>query len=1081
MSKLLLVSASAKPGGAERAFLSLARGLPAHGWEPVCVLLEDGPLREWLESNVVVLDAGRTRRLDRTAATVRALARIAREHDARAVVSSLSKTHVYGGVAARLARVPAVWWQHGIPARSTIEFAAGRIPAAAVVCVSDASARAQRALTPRRRVDVVHPGVPVDEIAAAGGSGAAIRASLGWNDARVIGVLGRLQRDKGHEDALHAFASLAATRPELRLAIVGGAVLGWEGAYPLELAALAERLGVADRVHFAGHQGRPADWLDAFDVAVHAATNDSFGLAVVEAMALGKPVVATAAEIVEDERSGLLVPPHDPAALERALARVLDEDGLASGLGARARERARDLDESHSTAVFARVLDEVTGRRLRVLQLGMGWFPDQTGGLNRYFRGLLTALGDTRGVVVGDASDAPPSVVGLSARDAALLRRLRAVRRALKRIDADVIDAHFALYAFAARTLRRVRRIPLVVHFHGPWADEGAVEGANRIVVAAKRAIERSVYRRARVVVTMSSAFKELVVADYGVEPSRVRVVPAAVELDVFTPGDRAAARARFGLGDELVVACVRRLVPRMGLDVLLDALPEHATLLVAGEGPLRAKLERLAQANVRFLGRLSDEALVDLYRAADVSVVPSLALEGFGLSAAESLACGTPVVVSDAGGLPEVVAGLDETLVVPAGDAAALRARLAAPLPPRGACRVHAERFAWETVAARHRELYAAAARPRIVFLDHTAVLSGGELALLRVLPELDVDAHAILAQDGPFADALRDRGISVEILTLAESTRDLPRERTLSPVHLLRTLGYAVRLARRIRQLDANVVHTNSLKSALYGGLAARLARVPAVWHVRDRIAPDYLPRGAVWLVRAASVLLPSAIVANSQATLRTLPPRRRSFVVPSPVEVDARRNGANGTLRIGMVGRIAPWKGQHVFLEAFARAFPDGDSVARIVGAPLFGADEEEYARSLPDLAERLGVAGRVDFAGFRTDVGHELAQLDVLVHASVLPEPFGQVVVEGMAAGLPVVAAAAGGPAEVVEAERTGLLYPPGDTDALAGALRRLAGDEALRARLGDAARTRAREFAPGPVARRIENVYRELRR
>src|SRR6266540_2608714 len=1050
MSKLLLVSASAKPGGAERAFLSLARGLPAHGWEPVCVLLEDGPLREWLESNVVVLDAGRTRRLDRTAATVRALARIAREHDARAVVSSLSKTHVYGGVAARLARVPAVWWQHGIPARSTIAFAAGRIPAAAVVCVSDASARAQRALTPRRRVDVVHPGVPVDEIAAAGGSGAAIRASLGWNDARVIGVLGRLQRDKGHGDALHAFASLAATRPELRLAIVGGAVLGWEGAYPQELAALA-------------------------------ATNDSFGLAVVEAMALGKPVVATAAEIVEDERSGLLVPPHDPAALERALARVLDEDGLASGLGARARERARDLDESHSTAVFARVLDEVTGRRLRVLQLGMGWFPDQTGGLNRYFRGLLTALGDTRGVVVGDASDAPPSVVGLSARDAALLRRLRAVRRALKRIDADVIDAHFALYAFAARTLRRVRRIPLVVHFHGPWADEGAVEGANRIVVAAKRAIERSVYRRARVVVTVSSAFKEIVVADYGVEPSRVHVVPAAVDLDVFTPGDRAAARARFGLGDELVVACVRRLVPRMGLDVLLDALPVHATLLVAGEGPLRAKLERLAQANVRFLGRLSDEALVDLYRAADVSVVPSLALEGFGLSAAESLACGTPVVVSDAGGLPEVVAGLDETLVVPAGDAIALRARLTAPLSPPDACRAHAQRFAWETVAKRHRELYAAAARPRIVFLDHTAVLSGGELALLRVLPELDVDAHAILAQDGPFADALRDRGISVEILTLAESTRDLPRERTLSPVHLLRTLGYAVRLARRIRQLDANVVHTNSLKSALYGGLAARLARVPAVWHVRDRIAPDYLPRGAVWLVRAASVLLPSAIVANSQATLRTLPPRRRSFVVPSPVEVDARRNGANGTLRIGMVGRIAPWKGQHVFLEAFARAFPDGDSVARIVGAPLFGADEEEYARSLPDLAERLGVAGRVDFAGFRTDVGHELAQFDVLVHASVLPEPFGQVVVEGMAAGLPVVAAAAGGPAEVVEAERTGLLYPPGDTDALAGALRRLAGDEALRARLGDAARTRAREFAPGPVARRIENVYRELRR
>jgi glycosyltransferase involved in cell wall biosynthesis len=716
----------------------------------------------------------------------------------------------------------------------------------------------------------------------------------------------------------------------------------------------------------------------------------------------------------------------------------------------------------------------------RVLLLGMGWFPDQTGGLNRYLRGLSEELGDARAIVLGPGADAPPSVTPVSNKDAPLLLRLFAVRRAVHAAvrNVDVVDAHFALTAFAA--LRALGRKPLVVHFHGPWAAEGAVEGAGGLTIAVKRWMERRVYRRARLIITMSNAFKQVLVAGYGVDSRRVHVIPAAVDLDHFTPGGRVAARERFSLPhDAFVVVTARRLVPRMGLDVLLAALPDDATLLVAGEGPERAKLELRSGTNVRFLGRIPDDALIDLYRAADVSIVPSLALEGFGLSALESLACGTPVIVSDSGGLPEIVAGLDETLVVPAGDPVAITARLLEPLPTRRECRAHAERFSWPAVAARHGELYRKAARPRVVFLDHTAVLSGGELSLLRVLPALDVDAHAILAQDGPFADELRVAGVKVEILALEERTRDLRRDRVAAqlPLQLLRTLRYSFRLARRLRELDPDVVHTNSLKSALYGGVAARLAGVPAVWHVRDRIAPDYLPAIAVKLVRLASRILPSAVIANSQATLATLPKHRRSFVIPSSVVIPARaRNGATHPLRVGMVGRIAPWKGQHVFLEAFGRAFPGGEETASVIGAPLFGADEDRYALALQSLTREFGLEGRVAFTGFRHDVAGELAQLDVLVHASTTPEPFGQVVIEGMAAGVPVVAADAGGPAEIIDAGATGLLYPPGDASALAEALQRLATDSELRKRLGDAGREHALAFTPAIVAARIHDVY-----
>ena len=128
--------------------------------------------------------------------------------------------------------------------------------------------------------------------------------------------------------------------------------------------------------------------------------------------------------------------------------------------------------------------------------------------------------------------------------------------------------------------------------------------------------------------------------------------------------------------------------------------------------------------------------------------------------------------------------------------------------------------------------------------------------------------------------------------------------------------------------------------------------------------------------------------------------------------------------------MVGRVAPWKGQHVFLPAFARAFAGGSERAVIVGAAMFGATEADYGAGLQETASVLGIADRVDFRGFREDVWSELHQMDILVHASVTPEPFGQVIVEAMLAGVPVIASAAGGPGEIVTDNVDGRPLPAG---------------------------------------------------
>jgi len=548
-----------------------------------------------------------------------------------------------------------------------------------------------------------------------------------------------------------------------------------------------------------------------------------------------------------------------------------------------------------------------------------------------------------------------------------------------------------------------------------------------------------------------------------------------------------------------------------MGLDVLIDAwaqalpeLPARAQLLVAGDGPLRGELdEHIARHgvrdSVRLLGRVDDDTLVDLYRASDVGIVPTRSFEGFGLVVIEAAACGTPTIVTQVGGLPEAVAGLGSSLIVPPGDAAALAARIAhaadeGGLPSRAQTRRFAERFSWLGVVDRHRTVYREVLAPggvqrrmRVVYLDHVGQLSGGEIALLRLLPHLgEVDAHVILAEDGPFADALAQAGISTEVLAMAERARGLRKARvsprSLSLGAVVGTVGYIVRLALLLRRLRPDLVHTNSLKAGVYGSIAARLAGVPVVWHVRDRIADDYLPAAAVVMVRFMTRRLTAAVITNSHATMSTLDPHAHPAIICSVVPEALsmpRRHGPRtaGPFVVGMIGRVAPWKGQELFLRAFAEAFSDGSERCVLVGAALFG--EDDYEQRLHELADELGLGARVEFRGFRSDIWSELSRMHVLVHASLIPEPFGQVVLEGMVAGVPVIAAAAGGPAELISHDVNGMLFPMGDQTALAAAMRQLAADPQHRQRLIDSALTNLVAYHPDNVAAHVQQLYRDV--
>jgi glycosyltransferase involved in cell wall biosynthesis len=376
-----------------------------------------------------------------------------------------------------------------------------------------------------------------------------------------------------------------------------------------------------------------------------------------------------------------------------------------------------------------------------------------------------------------------------------------------------------------------------------------------------------------------------------------------------------------------------------------------------------------------------------------------------------------------------------------------------------------------------------------RVVFLSHAARLSGAEIGLLRFVQATRgvVSAHVVLAEDGDLIEALRDAGARVDVLALDEDARSLRRGELAVGRRQLGAGGaigrYILALRALLRDARPDLVHTVSLKAGAYGSTAARLAGVPVIWHLHDHLTSEYLPARAVAPMRALAGGLPNGLLVPSRSVLQTAGRRRKGLltdVLPFPVPLpEATVEPREEVAVVGMLGRITPWKGQHVFLDAFADVFPDGATRARIIGNALFG--ETDYEAELRARAARLGIADRVEFTGFRADVDAELRELDVLVHASVIPDPLPGVVLEGMGMGLPVVAANAGGNPEHIVDGVNGLLHTPGDAADLARALRRAAASRTERAAIGRAARESARRYAPETVVDRILRFYEAVLR
>jgi glycosyltransferase involved in cell wall biosynthesis len=368
-----------------------------------------------------------------------------------------------------------------------------------------------------------------------------------------------------------------------------------------------------------------------------------------------------------------------------------------------------------------------------------------------------------------------------------------------------------------------------------------------------------------------------------------------------------------------------------------------------------------------------------------------------------------------------------------------------------------------------------------KVLVLGHTAELGGAEIGMVSMARYLPADVRVVLLEEGPLVDRLRAAGCAVEV-------RDLNAALTL-PARDRRTSDEVVRYVRALTELrrtvldqvelhGVDVVLLNSLRVTRLVAACALPRRVRCVTMLRDGLRPPHISRRDAVVHQIAINAVSSAVVANSAWTASQLVTPRPLSVVPPFVAADFFEtplvHPADDALRVLMLGRMAHWKGQLLGLRALAACRTSRRLAVTVAGGTWFGETRHqerirEFAREHPEL--------QIDVPG--PEVVDLIDRHDVLLHTSLMPEPFGQVVVQGMARGRVVVAADSGGPAEVVRSGHDGLLYRTGDEQELTRTLERVAAGAAEIAALGDNAARTAQDYRPERTAERLTSALERV--
>lgn len=400
-----------------------------------------------------------------------------------------------------------------------------------------------------------------------------------------------------------------------------------------------------------------------------------------------------------------------------------------------------------------------------------------------------------------------------------------------------------------------------------------------------------------------------------------------------------------------------------------------------------------------------------------------------------------------------------------------------------------------------------------RLLYLSPTASMGGAERVLLDLLGGIRRARPTwvlglIVANDGPLADDARRLGVRTMVMPFPRAFARIGDAGLAGPGSWFRFIWWALlgtfSMARYIRQFrraatgfEPDIVHSNGFKMHLLAALT-KPPRAALVWHFHDYLGSRRVASRLIQRLKGRC----DAIVAVSEDVAADIRRQLGEVVAvhavwnavdlarfkPEGPRLDLDALSAlpppeRGVVRVGLVATFARWKGHLLFLEMLGILARKHPVRGYIVGGPVYETAGSQYStEELRAAIARAGLTRAVGLAGFVKDSSPALRALDIVVHASTSPEPFGLVIAEAMATGRPVVVSETGGVAELVVAERTALTYPQGQVEALTQQVERLVVDGDLRRRLGLAARKAAvDQFGPSRFIEQILGLYSRFSR
>ncbi len=548
----------------------------------------------------------------------------------------------------------------------------------------------------------------------------------------------------------------------------------------------------------------------------------------------------------------------------------------------------------------------------------------------------------------------------------------------------------------------------------------------------------------------------------------------------------------------KIIIGIASRLTEKKGINTVVDMArilkkrEKDFEIEIIGDGPEKKHLEKSVSENglknITFVQRCGRDEFKKRFLNFDIYILPSTDdAETFGLTAAEAMDAGIPTIVTAVCGIAKYIENNRDAFIVPPKDSEALAKTVERLLSDENARKRVAAKgkekakslFAWNTMVGTYENLMQGKRKKlTVMIIDPAKIVGGAELFASEMAVGLEKkghDVHVLTSGGHEYQALYKNSNVKIHRIFI-------PKLNPLSPLTILHFIRSRKTIGKALARITPDIVITNTVRAHVVASKPAVSAGIPLIWIMHDDTFPAWILKRFIQL--PGHIFACSRYIADWATGIAGNAMKKKIEVLSNGIElkdIATEPKRRTGTVTIGTVGRLVPWKGQEFLILALKELIKKYPNLSCIIaGKTEETRESKEYLRKLKDMVKEYSLSDRVEIIENATDIQNHMRRFDIFVHTATRPEPFGRVIIEAMAAAIPVIANPLGGPAEIIDDGVDGFLIPSSNTQVLMDRIRQLVENEKLAELFAINALGKVREqFTLDKSIRKLENTIRNM--